>query len=123
MKVCFPIQNNEGIESLVYKHFGSAPEFLIVNTELQTAQLLNDLDPQQVHRAVIVIGGLDIDAVVVNKMGSKALTKLNAGGIKVYRRLTQSVKDNLALLQQNRLPELTFELSCRYCTDDCVQRC
>ena len=32
MKVCFPVQKDEGIESQVYNHFGSAPVFIVVDT-------------------------------------------------------------------------------------------
>ena len=33
MKVCFPVEKNEGINSVVYGHFGSAPAFVMVDTE------------------------------------------------------------------------------------------
>ena len=29
MKVCFPVKSNEGMNSIPYNHFGSAPEFVI----------------------------------------------------------------------------------------------
>ncbi|RME41495.1 MAG: diguanylate cyclase, partial [Deltaproteobacteria bacterium] len=33
MKVCFPVNNDQGLESEVYGHFGSAPAFVVVDTE------------------------------------------------------------------------------------------
>ena len=33
MKVGFAVQGNDGVESRVYGHFGSAPAFIIVDTE------------------------------------------------------------------------------------------
>ena len=33
MKICFPVEKDEGIESQVYNHFGSAPVFIMVDTE------------------------------------------------------------------------------------------
>ncbi len=33
MKICFPVQENEGLGSRVYNHFGSAPMFIVVDTE------------------------------------------------------------------------------------------
>ena len=36
MKVCFPVQKNEGVESTVYNHFGSAPLFVLVDTAANT---------------------------------------------------------------------------------------
>jgi predicted Fe-Mo cluster-binding NifX family protein len=35
MKVCFAVQKDEGIESAVYGHFGSAPAFVVIDTEYQ----------------------------------------------------------------------------------------
>ena len=29
MKVCIPVSENKGMESLPYGHFGSAPEYII----------------------------------------------------------------------------------------------
>jgi predicted Fe-Mo cluster-binding NifX family protein len=31
MNVCFPVMENQGMESEVYGHFGSAPGFVIVD--------------------------------------------------------------------------------------------
>jgi len=40
MKVCFPVQKDNGIDSTVYGHFGSAPAFVIVDTdEANAAQI------------------------------------------------------------------------------------
>ena len=38
MKVCFPVQKDEGVESQVYNHFGSAPVFIMVDTEEKVFQ-------------------------------------------------------------------------------------
>ena len=38
MKVCFPVQKDEGVESQVYNHFGSAPVFIVVETEAKDVQ-------------------------------------------------------------------------------------
>ncbi len=31
MKICFPVEQHEGLESQVYGHFGSAPSFVVVD--------------------------------------------------------------------------------------------
>ena len=33
MKVCFAVEINHGIESAIYGHFGSAPHFVMVDTD------------------------------------------------------------------------------------------
>lgn len=33
MKLCFPTTHNQGMESQVFEHFGSAPMFLLVDSK------------------------------------------------------------------------------------------
>ena len=115
MKVCFPVYKDEGVNSTVYDHFGSSPEFIIVNTELQTVITIDNNDLDHVHGAcnpVMAVGGNKIDAVVVGGIGAGALMKLNADGIKVYKAVKEIVKENLELLKDNRLPELALRQTC-----------
>lgn len=115
MKVCFPVHKNEGVNSTVYDHFGSAPEFVIVNTELQNVTTVDNNDLGHDHGAcnpVMAVGGNRIDAVVVGGIGAGALSKLNADGIKVYKSVRETVRENLELLKDNRLPELTLKQTC-----------
>jgi predicted Fe-Mo cluster-binding NifX family protein len=116
MKVCFAVQYDEGVDSIVFNHFGSAPSFIVVDTELQKTESINNSDMGHAHGAcspIKAIGGQAVDAVVVGGIGAGALIKLNADGIKVFRSVASTVKDNLNLLTENKLPELTMRSSCR----------
>ena len=115
MKVCFPVYKDEGVNSTVYDHFGSAPEFIVVNTELQSTTTVGNKDLDHVHGAcnpVIAVGGYEIDVVIVGGIGAGALRKLNADGIKVYKSVRETVKENLELLKDGSLPELTLHHAC-----------
>jgi predicted Fe-Mo cluster-binding NifX family protein len=115
MKVCFAVQEDQGIESTVYNHFGSAPAFVVVDTEIQGAVTVNNKDLNHVHGAcnpIMAIGGQNVDAVVVGGIGAGAIRGLNAAGIKVYGSLKESVKDNLDLFLENKLPELSLLNAC-----------
>ena len=115
MKVCFPVHKDEGVNSTVYDHFGSAPEFIVVNTELHSTITVDNKDLDHVHGAcnpVMAVGGHSIDAVVVGGIGAGALSRLNADGIKVYKSISETVKENLELLKDDRLPELTLKHTC-----------
>jgi predicted Fe-Mo cluster-binding NifX family protein len=116
MKIGFAVQVNQGLESTVYNHFGSAPAFIIVDTERNTVLTLDNSDKHHVHGACNPVRALDgnkLDAMVVEGIGAGALMKLNALGIKVYETGAPTVKENIALLDENRLPELSQENSCR----------
>ena len=115
MKLCFAVQKDEGVESLVFGHFGSAPAFIVVNTEDNAIFKIVTGDMNHVHGAcspMKAIGGADIDAVVVGGIGAGALNGLNARGIKVFRAMEETIKENLALFHENRLPELTMLHTC-----------
>jgi predicted Fe-Mo cluster-binding NifX family protein len=115
MKVCFAVQRDDGLDSTVYGHFGSAPAFIVVDTEQETAAAIANRDRNHEHGAcnpMAAIGGQKVDAVVVGGIGAGALMRLNAEGIKVFRAAGPSVKSNLALINENRLPELTVQQTC-----------
>jgi len=116
MKVCFPVQQDVGMESQVYNHFGSAPVFILVNTQEKSVQRINNRDLNHVHGAcnpIMALDGQKIDALVVGGIGGGALMKLNAMGVKVYEAGTPTVKGNLKLLEENKLEELSMDHSCR----------
>ena len=116
MKVCFPVQKDEGVESQVYDHFGSAPVFIVVETEAKDVQRVDNSDQHHVHGAcnpVMALGGQKVDALVVGGIGGGALVKLNAMGVKVYEAASRTVKENLELLKGNKLQELTMDHSCQ----------
>jgi predicted Fe-Mo cluster-binding NifX family protein len=116
MKVGFAVQVDEGAESRVFDHFGSAPAFIIVDQEGKDFISINNKDLNHVHGAcnpIMALNGQTMDAMVVGGIGAGALRKLNALGIKVFGAAAPTVKENLALLKDNKLQELTENHSCR----------
>jgi len=116
MKVGFAVQANEGMESKVFNHFGTAPVFIIVDTEGKEVLTVNNKDLHHVHGAcnpIMALDGKAVDAMVVGGMGAGALTKLNALGIRVYGAEALTVKENLSLLREAKLQELSVDHSCR----------
>ncbi|MDH4232991.1 MAG: diguanylate cyclase [Nitrospirota bacterium] len=107
MKVCFPVKNVQALESEVYGHFGSAPVFILVDTEKREALTINNADQHHAKgmcSPLSALGGHEIDCVVVGGIGGGALMKLNQAGITVYKAMGLTVNDNLNLLNAGRLP-------------------
>jgi predicted Fe-Mo cluster-binding NifX family protein len=122
MKVCFAVQENEGINSTVYNHFGSAPLFVTVDVASDKMTTVDNKDKEHVHGAcnpIKAIGGQNIDAVVVGGIGAGAIRGLNAQGIKVYRAVGRTVKENLDLLAGGKLPEMSLMHACGGHQDGC----
>ena len=69
MKICFPVEKEFGIESKVYGHFGSAPMFIVVESETNEVQIINNRDIEHVHGQ-----GHHICRMIIATMDFAALT-------------------------------------------------
>ena len=76
MKVAFPTQENNGMESMIYNHFGSAKIFVIVETDDGSSETILNQDLNHQHgqcQPMAALGGNDVDAVVAGGIGGGAL--------------------------------------------------
>ena len=108
MKVCFPINTNEGVESIPYNHFGSAKMFIIVDSETKEVNTIDNGNLGHEHgkcQPIKALCGKTVDAVVVSGIGQGAISKLNSMGIKVFRAEEVTVADNMKLINENKLKE------------------
>lgn len=115
MKLCFPVQHDEGIESKVYNHFGSAPLFLVVDSETNDLAVIRNNDQHHAHGACNPIKAIDnqkIDAVVAGGIGAGALSRLNQLGIRVYRASHPTIQENVTLFNTKQLSEYVPQSSC-----------
>jgi predicted Fe-Mo cluster-binding NifX family protein len=115
MKICFPVSSLNGLESPVYAHFGSAPGFVIVDTENRNVDEIDNNDLHHAHgmcQPLKALGGREVDAVAVGGIGMGALMKLQAQGIRVFRAAEGTVEENAGLIAAGRLPEFDPELTC-----------
>jgi predicted Fe-Mo cluster-binding NifX family protein len=115
MKICFAVEKDEGINSVVYGHFGTAPMFVMVDTDTNGVGTVGNQDAGHEHGACNpfqAIGGQAVDAVVVGGIGAGAISGLNARGIKVYRAGAETVGENVDLLKNGKLPLLTMQQAC-----------
>jgi predicted Fe-Mo cluster-binding NifX family protein len=115
MKICFPVEKDNGIESAVFGHFGSAPFFIVVDTDTNGLSTINNRDQHHTHGACNPMKALDnqkVDAIVVGGIGAGALTRLNQMGITVHRSQGATIRENLAMFQAKSLPVLTVQGCC-----------
>ncbi len=121
MKICFPVQKDEGLESSVYNHFGSAPAFVVIDTDTNSVSTINNQDQHHSHGACNPMKALDnqkVDAIVVGGIGAGALTRLNQMGIQVHRSQAASIRENMSLFTAKNLPVLTVQGCCGGHSDD-----
>ena len=116
MKLCFPVEADNGIDSLVYGHFGSAPLFIVCDTESDKTDTIDNGNLEHIHgqcSPLQALAGNPIDAIVVGGIGGGAINKLNAMGIKVFQASEGTVRANLELFKANSLPEIGADQACR----------
>ena len=115
MKVCFPVAEAKGINSEIYGHFGSAPAFVIVETDDNTVTAINNRDQQHAHGACNPLKKFDnqeVHALVVGGIGMGALNMLNQSGIRVYQAQAPTVQANIDFLKAGTLPEFAPQHTC-----------
>jgi predicted Fe-Mo cluster-binding NifX family protein len=102
MKLCFPVESDLGLDSAIFSHFGSAPGFVLVDTETGTHQSISNGDKHHTHGAcspMKALGVTDVDALVVTGIGGGALGMLKQRGILVFMALAPTIAENLSLLK------------------------
>lgn len=108
MKVCFPISEDLGIDSIIYGHFSSAPFFLIVDTESRETTTVANNDPDNPLYGCNPFAALktyEIDGIVAAGMGDNALKAMNLCGSRVYEAQSENLIDNMEMFKREELPE------------------
>ena len=117
MKVCVPVSENKGMESVPFGHFGSAPEFVICDLDSNEVKSINNGDLGHEHgkcQPLKALANKAVDAVIVRGIGAGAISKLNSMGTKVYQGIEGTVKENIKLLKENKLMEFTVNNGCNH---------
>lgn len=117
MKICVPVEVNEGLDSKPFGHFGSAPMFVVCDLESGDISTINNGDLGHEHgkcQPIKALSGNIVDAVIVGGIGQGAIMKLNSMKIKVYRAQGETIEENLNLLKENKLQEFPSNHTCSH---------
>lgn len=115
MKICFPVEIDMGLESKIFGHFGSAPHFVVFDTQVKSIDTINNQDLGHDHGKCNPLKALDgkmVDTIIVGGIGGGAITRLNEMGIKVYKASGGTVQDNIKLFESNSMSEMTMAQTC-----------
>jgi predicted Fe-Mo cluster-binding NifX family protein len=110
-----PVKSDQGVDSLVYDHFGSAPCFIVVDAETNQIQTIPNKNEDHEHgdcQPLMSFQDTIPDIVVVGGIGGGALTKLNHAGVRVFKSEGLTVKENIELLTTKGLIEFTSQHTC-----------
>jgi len=115
MRICIPTTNDKGRLSELSDHFGSAPSFVIYDSDANTFQTVANSNAEHEHgtcHPMSNLHGLGIDAIVCKGIGRRALQRLHENGIKVYRADVHSVDEVARSLGQAKLEEISAQDAC-----------
>ena len=65
MKLCIPTETQDGKQAKVHSHFGSAPYFVIYDTDSETSDVIDNPNQHHVHGAchpMMALSGRKISA-------------------------------------------------------------
>ena len=105
MKIAFPIQTDQGLESPLNEHLGTAPLFLIVDSDTRDFQCVEN---QKIKDGSSCKSGLipkeaEVEVVVTHCIGDGSLRNLNKADIHVYAAQEKTVVENLDTWDQGKL--------------------
>lgn len=116
MNICFPTTKDNGLESRVSAHFGSAPYFIIVDSESGECRTIPNANHSHEHgrcQPMVALSGQDIDDVVVKGIGAGALSRLTAGGVRVLMAPPGAFSNALAAYKSGTLAEISPDSVCQ----------
>jgi predicted Fe-Mo cluster-binding NifX family protein len=117
MNICIPITRDNGIQSPVSLHFGSAPIFMVVDTENGTCRAITNGNLHHDHgmcQPLSQLAGERLDAMVVGGIGMGAFGKLKAANIRVYHSTHPTVEETVAAFKTGTLKEVTPATACAH---------
>ncbi|HOJ50775.1 MAG TPA: NifB/NifX family molybdenum-iron cluster-binding protein [Spirochaetota bacterium] len=116
MKVAISVQDNNGMESKIYGHFGSSPYYAIYDDETSKLEFIINDHHHGAHggcHSAVLVAGKGIKAIISGGMGHNAFSRFSKMGVKVYvADETLLLKDIIEKFKQNQLKELTLEVVC-----------
>lgn len=115
MNICIPVNEDQGLQSPVCAHFGSAPVFLIVDTDTDDCRAVVNQHAVHAHGMCQPLASLSkerLDGIVVGGIGMGALMKLKASNIAVFLSGHPTVHETIAAYKAGTLKPVTAQNTC-----------
>jgi len=133
MKIGIPALTDEGLGSQVSGHFGRAPYFVIVDTDLKSVDIISNDNPAHSEgghkkhehhhehghshghhhgHAFRLISLKNLDVMICSGIGRRAIMNFKGSGIKVYSGATGTVEETIKSFENGSLKEANEENGC-----------
>jgi len=119
MNVCIPTNDDHGLDSRICGHFGSAPLFMLVDTNDGSTRAIPNPGHGPGHghghggcSPLAALVGQPIDCVVAGGIGRGAIAALQRAHVRVFLAESGTVGEAVAALADGRLAEATPDTGC-----------
>lgn len=112
-----PATEDKAPRNPVSGHFGSAPSFVIVDSDARVCRTISNRDSHHSHGAchpLASLAGQGVDAVIVGGIGAGALSKLQAAGVRAFLSEQPTVEAVVAAYKEGTLPLATPATACAH---------
>jgi predicted Fe-Mo cluster-binding NifX family protein len=110
MRIAVPAADGSGLDSAVSGHFGSAPYFVVVDTDGMGFDVIPNGAAHHGHgmcQPMAALAGHPVDAVVASGMGSRALESITASGARVFFSAGPTVREAAEQVARGEAPVLS----------------
>jgi ArsR family transcriptional regulator len=116
VKICVPVERNDGIKSKVYGHFGSSPFFALYDTDSKKLEIIDNSQKEHEHGSCNPVKAFEekkIDAIFVSGIGRGAFEVLRCLGIKVYFAEERTIDELLSSIRTGAFKEVDASGLCK----------
>ena len=115
MKICIPTTDDQGLDSRLHDHYGSAPFYALTDTVSGEVKLSPNAGHHHSHGRCESSDHIEadgMDAVVCLGMGKRALAGLQRAGVDVLITSSHNVRDTIAEARTGKLRKLSAADAC-----------
>ncbi len=113
MNICIPIEVDKGLESEICLRFGTASQFIIVDTNTMKYNIVQGDDSDQTVPEAIMASE-KIDSVVVGGIGVRSLCDFKEAGIDVVSTREDRVEEIVASFNKGEVNPVTLDHTCAF---------
>ncbi len=117
MKLCIPVFESNGTDSIVHGHFGSAPFFALFDTDTQAVSVVKNHLGEHEHGQCMPVDAISktgAQAVLCKGMGLRAANLLMQAGIKSYMVDARTVAEAIAQYTAGSAAAMDASRACQH---------
>lgn len=111
MKICQPVEIEQGVDNVLHGHFRSAPRFIVYDMETNESQTVSNQFKKDDHSIIKPINSLKdqyADVAIVGGINRCHLKKLHRNGFRVFQAKGLTLEQNVEAFRKGELRELTL---------------